>query len=83
MSWDKSTCYDDGSGSNEGGNNGGNGGVNSDNNERGDSKANCGNGFLDDGEQCDDGNRIDGDGCSKYCMKESGTKSSGCALTVF
>ena len=83
MSWDKSTCYDDGSGSNDGGNNGGNDSGNSDNNESGDSKANCGNGFLDDGEQCDDGNRIDGDGCSKYCMKESGTKSSGCALTVF
>ncbi len=79
MSWDKSTCYDDGSGSNEGGNGGGNGG--------GSSKENCGNGFLDDGEECDDGNRIDGDGCSIYCMKESvapkSRNSSGCSVTVF
>ena len=77
MGWDKSTCYDDGTGTNDGGSSDNGGGSN---------KANCGNGFLDDGEQCDDGNKIDGDGCSKYCMKEEGTvkpKSSGCALTVF
>jgi cysteine-rich repeat protein len=28
----------------------------------------CGNGFLDPGEQCDDGNRRDGDGCSSICI---------------
>ena len=69
MSWDKSSCYDDGTGINDGGN----------------SKSNCGNGVIDEGEQCDDGNRMDGDGCSQYCMKESGTtaSSSGCSLTIF
>jgi uncharacterized delta-60 repeat protein len=32
----------------------------------------CGNGELDDGEACDDGNDIDGDGCNIDCV-ESGT----------
>ena len=32
----------------------------------------CGNGFLDDGEDCDDGNNLDGDGCSTFCSIESG-----------
>jgi cysteine-rich repeat protein len=32
----------------------------------------CGNGVLDPGEQCDDGNRISGDGCSFDCTLESG-----------
>ena len=27
----------------------------------------CGNGVLDDGEECDDGNRLDGDGCDWLC----------------
>ena len=27
----------------------------------------CGNGVLDAGETCDDGNRVDGDGCSSWC----------------
>ena len=27
----------------------------------------CGNGILDPGELCDDGNRLDGDGCSSWC----------------
>ncbi len=78
LGWDKSGCYDGGSSDNGSGNNGGSGNGSSD-------KENCGNGFLDAGEQCDDGNKMDGDGCSKYCMKESGTKSSssGCAITVF
>mgnify|MGYP001587250573 FL=1 len=31
----------------------------------------CGNGYLEEGEQCDDGNQIDGDGCSKLCGAES------------
>ncbi|MFP4524195.1 MAG: DUF4215 domain-containing protein [Candidatus Woesearchaeota archaeon] len=30
----------------------------------------CGNGFLDPGEECDDGNVVDGDGCSSSCEKE-------------
>ncbi|MFH0770267.1 MAG: S-layer homology domain-containing protein [Candidatus Peregrinibacteria bacterium] len=28
----------------------------------------CGNGFTEEGEQCDDGNLVDGDGCSKICI---------------
>jgi fibro-slime domain-containing protein len=32
----------------------------------------CGNGKLDAGEACDDGNSIGGDGCSKICQIESG-----------
>ena len=49
-----------------------------------DDKENCGNGTIDEGEQCDDGNRMDGDGCSKYCMKESKPLKSagGCALDL-
>jgi len=31
----------------------------------------CGNGLLDYGEECDDGNNIDGDGCSSSCEFES------------
>jgi cysteine-rich repeat protein len=30
----------------------------------------CGNGILDPGEQCDDGNLVDGDGCSATCQSE-------------
>ncbi len=30
----------------------------------------CGNGIVEDGEACDDGNSIAGDGCSKKCQKE-------------
>jgi len=29
--------------------------------------ATCGDGFVDDAEQCDDGNVVDGDGCSSTC----------------
>jgi len=32
--------------------------------------AECGNGELEEGEECDDGNTIDGDGCSSTCMIE-------------
>src|SRR5262249_22199241 len=35
----------------------------------------CGNGLLEPGEQCDDGNTVDGDGCSAACVFES------CVLT--
>jgi cysteine-rich repeat protein len=31
----------------------------------------CGNGALESGEQCDDGNTVDGDGCSATCMVEA------------
>ncbi len=34
-------------------------------------KKNCGNGILDDGEECDDGNTGDGDGCSRNCQNEA------------
>ncbi len=30
----------------------------------------CGNGRVETGEQCDDGNRTDGDGCSRWCVLE-------------
>jgi cysteine-rich repeat protein len=36
----------------------------------------CGNGILDEGEQCDDGNRVNGDGCSAECEIECG--GEGC-----
>ena len=32
---------------------------------------NCGNGVLDTGEQCDDGNRTNGDGCNANCQLEA------------
>ena len=35
----------------------------------------CGDGYLDEGEQCDDGNNVDGDGCSAICEDE---KMEGC-----
>ena len=31
----------------------------------------CGNGQVEDGEECDDGNVVDGDGCSATCTDES------------
>ena len=31
----------------------------------------CGNGIIDPGEECDDGNKISGDGCSRLCQIES------------
>lgn len=34
-------------------------------------KLNCGNGVLDSGEECDDGNTVDGDGCSSQCLTEN------------
>jgi cysteine-rich repeat protein len=30
----------------------------------------CGDGHLDEGEECDDGNTADGDGCSATCTYE-------------
>ncbi len=32
----------------------------------------CGNGIIETGEQCDDGNADEGDGCSKVCVTEGG-----------
>jgi fibro-slime domain-containing protein len=32
----------------------------------------CGDGNIDPGEECDDGNGLDGDGCSSACKEESG-----------
>src|SRR5207244_11859901 len=32
---------------------------------------NCGNGVVDPGEQCDDGNTVSGDGCSASCRLEA------------
>jgi len=37
----------------------------------------CGNGTLDPGEQCDDGNTTAGDGCSRICQIPSGWSCSG------
>jgi cysteine-rich repeat protein len=30
----------------------------------------CGNGIIEESEQCDDGNLVDGDGCNSACLKE-------------
>ena len=38
----------------------------------------CGDGHLDTGEQCDDGNNINGDGCSATCTREL---FGGCRMT--
>ena len=47
--------------------------------------ASCGNGAVDEDEQCDDGNVADGDGCSAVCEPEvpggnddNGTEGAGC-----
>ncbi len=37
----------------------------------------CGDGNLDPGEQCDDGNNINGDGCSSVCRTEGGGGGGG------
>ncbi|MBV8762571.1 MAG: DUF4215 domain-containing protein [Deltaproteobacteria bacterium] len=44
----------------------------------------CGNGTVDTGEQCDDGNTTDGDGCSATCQDETGggKKDSGGCCSV-
>jgi cysteine-rich repeat protein len=41
--------------------------------------ATCGNTQVDDGEQCDDGNRVDGDGCSANCQDEDGGGGGCCS----
>ena len=68
-----------------GDNNGNNGGDSSDSDTSDNHNANkCGNGAIDEGEECDDGNRLNGDGCSKQCLRERVIVSddSGCALTL-
>ena len=35
------------------------------------SASTCGNGVLDETEQCDDGNTVSGDGCSRICQVEN------------
>ena len=46
----------------------------------------CGNGFLEPAEECDDGNKISGDGCSGSCKRETDwqcpTPGSPCISTV-
>jgi uncharacterized repeat protein (TIGR01451 family) len=37
----------------------------------------CGDGHLDPGEQCDDGNNVNGDGCSASCRTEGGGGGGG------
>ena len=37
----------------------------------------CGNGVLESGEICDDGNLINGDGCSDVCLEETGYTCTG------
>ncbi|MFH2007732.1 MAG: fibrinogen-like YCDxxxxGGGW domain-containing protein, partial [bacterium] len=37
----------------------------------------CGDGWLDASEQCDDGNNVDGDGCSAACIDEDGSPTCG------
>jgi len=48
--------------------------------------AGCGNGTLGNGEECDDGNNVSGDGCSMTCRQETGfvcpTPGSPCVSTV-
>ena len=40
--------------------------------------AGCGNGAVDGNEQCDDGNQIDGDGCSANCTVELSCQTKLC-----
>ncbi len=37
----------------------------------------CGNGFVDPGEQCDDGNLVGGDGCNALCIDEANPCGNG------
>ena len=68
----------------DGGGNGGNGGIGNTDGARPDiptidvgDPAKCGNGVLDDGESCDDGNKNAGDGCSMICQVPAGWTCTG------
>ncbi len=39
----------------------------------------CGNGLIDEGEECDDGNRLDGDGCDWLCRLGDGDPPAPCS----
>ena len=41
----------------------------------------CGDGAWNEGEECDDGNTVDGDGCSASCLAESGYECTGTTCT--
>jgi len=43
----------------------------------------CGNGNLEIGEACDDGNRIDGDGCNSLCSSTTSTSEITCPTTLY
>ncbi len=43
----------------------------------------CGNGFLEPGEECDDGGAVDGDGCSSACAWESEDADGDGLLNVY
>ena len=84
--WDKSKCYNDGSDTGNTGNTGdtsdtGNTGNTGDTGSS--SSSVCGNGVLEVGEQCDDGNVTPLDGCDPNC-KLDGVKqnSGGCSLLI-
>ena len=47
------------------------------------SPAVCGNGAPETDEQCDDGNTVDGDGCSFSCQRETGYVCPGAPSTCF
>jgi fibro-slime domain-containing protein len=63
-----------GNGSGKGGNNGSGGGhvVDAGGIDIGNAAMTCGNGMLDPGEKCDDGNKTPGDGCTPLCQIENG-----------
>ena len=42
----------------------------------------CGNGVLDTGEQCDDENTMDGDGCSSTCTTEAVVSDIRCGNSI-
>jgi cysteine-rich repeat protein len=46
-------------------------------------QAGCGNGIVETGEDCDDGNLRDGDGCSKNCKSEQACYDSGNRFAFF
>lgn len=80
--WDKSNCKEAADTGNTGdtGDTGGDTGNTGDTGDTGSST--CGDGVINLGEQCDDGNKISGDGCSAYCLKEKKSSSSGCSAVV-